>query len=140
MGVNITGKDIKLDVGKAHLILWDLAGQVKFQYIRRQLYLGAKAVLLIFDLTRPKTFESIRNWLKDVMSNLRAKTEPIAILCGNKVDLKEERAIPTEEGQNLARKINAINYIETSAKLGENIEAAFSTLVFQILRSQGLKI
>jgi small GTP-binding protein len=141
LGANIIRKDVNIEKVniKVRLILWDLAGQEKYSVIRSMYFQGCIGAFLVFDLTRFKTFENIKlKWYKDFKKYV--KKEGIYILVGNKVDLKDERAIPTEEGQNLAQRINAINYIETSAKSGENIEQTFSTLVFQILKNQGLKI
>ncbi len=133
MGVNITGKDVTLDRVKTHLVLWDLAGQVKFQQIRRQLYLGARGILLIFDLTRAKTFASIPNWLDDIKSNLRQKEEPIAILCGNKHDLIDQREVNAEEAKKLANLLK-LEYFETSALTGENIDEAFILIAKKLVK------
>jgi GTPase SAR1 family protein len=48
----------------------------------------------------------------------------IILLLGNKDDLKAEREVTTEEGQEFANKHNLI-FFETSAKSGHNIEEAF---------------
>jgi GTPase SAR1 family protein len=48
----------------------------------------------------------------------------IILLLGNKDDLKAEREVTTEEGQEFANKHNLI-FFETSAKTGHNIEEAF---------------
>ena len=52
-------------------------------------------------------------------------------------DLEDQRAVPIEEGQNFADEINASSFIETSAKLNENVDLAFKELVYQILRNHG---
>jgi len=132
MGVNITGKDVHFGGKKTHLVLWDLAGQVKFQFVRRQLYLGARAILLIFDLTRRKTFESIPNWLNDVKSSLRTNEDLIEILCGNKVDLEDEREITADEAKKLADLLK-LEYFETSALTGENIDEAFDLIARKLI-------
>jgi GTPase SAR1 family protein len=53
-----------------------------------------------------------------------AYTKMIILLLGNKDDLKAEREVTTEEGQEFANKHNLI-FFETSAKSGHNIEEAF---------------
>jgi GTPase SAR1 family protein len=53
-----------------------------------------------------------------------AYTKMIILLLGNKDDLKAEREVTTEEGQEFANKHNLI-FFETSAKTGHNIEEAF---------------
>lgn len=53
-----------------------------------------------------------------------AYSKMIIVLIGNKDDLKLEREVSTEEGQEFADKHNLL-FMETSAKTGHNIEAAF---------------
>jgi len=45
--------------------------------------------------------------------------------------------VSTERGQMLAKQIKASDFVETSAKYGDNVEKAFKNLVYQILRNFG---
>jgi len=132
MGVDITKKVVKFNSKKVFLILWDIAGQVKYKFMRRQFYDGAKAILLLFDVTRPITFESISDWYKDIKNNLKHSGELIVLLCGNKVDLIEKRKIKTEDANKLATELN-MKYLETSALTGQNIDNAFYFLAKEVL-------
>jgi small GTP-binding protein len=137
MGVDITKKEVKINDKMIYLVLWDIAGQVKYKLMRRQFYDGAKAILLLFDVTRPITFKSIPDWYKDIKVNLKHKGELIVLLCGNKVDLEEEREIKTEEAKKLADELNMV-YLETSALTGENIDEAFHFLATKVLEAFSL--
>ena len=53
-----------------------------------------------------------------------AYSKMIILLIGNKSDLKFEREVTTEEGQEFAEKHNLI-FFETSAKTSANVETAF---------------
>ena len=53
-----------------------------------------------------------------------AYSKMIILLIGNKTDLKFEREVTTEEGQEFADKNNLI-FFETSAKTAENVESSF---------------
>ncbi|MFX0043712.1 MAG: Rab family GTPase [Candidatus Hodarchaeota archaeon] len=141
LGANIVRKDVSLDNlnAKVRLIMWDLAGQEKYNVIRSMYFQGCVGALLVYDVTRYNTFDSINSkWLKDFKRYV--KKEGAYILIGNKTDLKEQRAVTTEKGKKLAEEINASEFVETSAKLGENIEEAFSLLVHQILKNHGVKV
>ncbi|GAH41871.1 unnamed protein product, partial [marine sediment metagenome] len=82
---------------------------------------GCVGALLVYDVTRHNTFETINSkWLKDFRKYV--KKEGTYILIGNKIDLKDERAVSTEDGEKYAKEIDASNFIETSAKYGENVE------------------
>ena len=60
------------------------------------------------------------------------QAEEVAILIvGNKKDLEEKRQVKSREGAELAKKYGA-DFIETSAKTGENIEEAFKRICFLI--------
>jgi len=138
LGANIIRKDVHVDEINAsvRLIMWDLAGQEKYNVIRSMYFQGCVGALLVYDVTRHNTFETINSkWLKDFRKYV--KKEGTYILIGNKIDLKDERVVSTEDGEKYAKEIDASNFIETSAKHGENVEHAFSNLVNQILKKLG---
>ena len=66
------------------------------------------------------------------MKNRNGDDVPVLII-GNKTDLEEKRAIPTEEGEELAKKLDC-DFIETSAKLNENVKEAFELLIRKMRR------
>jgi small GTP-binding protein len=141
LGANIVRKDVNLEETntKIRLIMWDLAGQEKYNVIRSMYFQGCEGALLVYDVTRYNTFDNIKSrWLRDFKKYIRK--EGVYVLIGNKTDLVDERAVPREKGEELAEKINASHFVETSAKLGENIEEAFLSLVKQILSNHGVSL
>jgi small GTP-binding protein len=141
LGANIVRKDISIDKvnAKVRLIMWDLAGQEKYNVIRSMYFQGCVGSLFVYDITRHNTFDNIETkWLRDFKNYVKKEGE--YVLIGNKKDLENQRLVLTEEGQKLADKINASDFIETSAKSGENVEKAFKNLVIQILRNYGEKL
>ena len=141
LGANIIRKDVFIEEinSKVRLIMWDLAGQEKYNVIRSMYFQGCVGALLVYDVTRPNTFELINSkWLMDFKKFI--KKEGTYILIGNKIDLSGQRVVSTEDGKKLANEIQASDFIETSAKLNQNVEAAFKNLVHQILRNHGESI
>ncbi|MFW9771164.1 MAG: Rab family GTPase [Candidatus Heimdallarchaeota archaeon] len=141
LGANIVRKDVDLSEINAQirLIMWDLAGQEKYNVIRSMYFQGCVGALVVYDITRYQTFENVESkWLKDFKKYV--KKEGAYVLIGNKIDLDVQRAVSKENGKELAEKIQASDFIETSAKYGENVEKAFKNLVFQILRNYGEKV
>ena len=143
LGANIIRKDVDIDGKdvntKIRLIMWDLAGQEKYSVIRSMYFQGCEGALLVYDVSRYNTFESIKSkWLRDFKKYIRK--EGVYILIGNKTDLTDQRVVPTEKGKDLAENIEASHFLETSAKMGENIEEAFLLLVKQILSNHGVNL
>jgi len=143
LGANIIRKDVDIDGEDGHtkirLIMWDLAGQEKYSVIRSMYFQGCEGALLVYDTTRYNTFDNIKSkWLRDFKKYIKKKG--VYILIGNKVDLNDQRVVPTEKGKDLAEDIQASHFIETSAKIGENIEEAFLLLVRQILSNHDVNV
>ncbi len=132
MGTNITEKSFRVKNRVIELVLWDLAGQSKFELMRKHFYQGSEAVILIFDLTNPKSFESITDWFGDIKDNLKLDHDLIGCIFGNKSDLTNEKKIGNNEAQKLASKLK-INYFETSALTGKNVENAFYMIAEKII-------
>ncbi len=139
LGANIVRKDVNLDGVKVRLIMWDLAGQEKYRVVRSMYFQGCEGALLVYDITRFNTLESIESkWLRDFKKYVKKKGA--FVLIGNKSDLEDKRVVTIERGKELATKIKASGFIETSAKARENIEEAFTLLVDQILDNHNVKI
>jgi len=132
LGVNMTRKDVQINNKKIVLVLWDLAGQMKFKLMRHSFYDGAKGILLLYDITRQDTFHNIASWYQDIKTNIKPESEPITVLCGNKKDLEDKRMVSMEDANNLANELN-IKFLETSALTGENIDQAFKYIATKLI-------
>jgi len=139
LGVNIVMKKLDYENAEIQLAIWDIAGQDKYDLTRKLFFEGCYGSLLVYDISRVSTFESIKTkWFKDFEKF--ARSDGVYILIGNKVDLKEQIMVPTEKGKELAEKLKAIDFLETSAKFGDNVERAFKKLVQQVLPKFGIEI
>ncbi|MHA1848970.1 MAG: GTP-binding protein [Promethearchaeota archaeon] len=118
------------------LQLWDLAGQPHFKAVRYPFYNGSSGIIYVFDVTRRETLENLRGWRKEVLKQVPEDTP--AVLLANKIDLKDDRVVTTEEGEELAREFGVAGYFETSAKSGVNVNTSFQTLARAILDSLDL--
>ncbi len=120
LALEIDGAEIQVT-----LQVWDLAGQPRFESVRQGFYRGARGGLLLYDVTRRRTFLNVDNWKEEAFKNLNGEI-PL-VLVANKVDLKDSRVVTPEEGEEYAKK-NGFIYVESSALTGENVEEAYSTL------------
>lgn len=134
LGVQVSHKIYRVNDKNIQLILWDLAGQAKFDVMRSAFYQGAKAVLIAFDLTNAASFLSIKNWYYDIMKHSELKYNLIGFVLGNKNDLISERVVSLTEATQLAN-IFKLGYFETSALTGENVDVAFNKLAETLLSS-----
>ncbi|MEX2715232.1 MAG: Rab family GTPase [Candidatus Sigynarchaeota archaeon] len=130
IGVNVTAKNLTYSDRKVKFAIWDIAGQTKFQKTRRHFYEGAQGVIIVFDLTRPDTFENIGKWYDDVKQSV--KNELPGIILGNKADLANDIMVSSEKIEKIAQKLR-LGYIETSALDGKNVNEAFLYLAAMLV-------
>mmetsp|Transcript_6327 Transcript_6327/g.12848 ORF Transcript_6327/g.12848 Transcript_6327/m.12848 type:complete len:212 (-) Transcript_6327:277-912(-) len=130
IGVEFGSKMVQIDSKPIKLQIWDTAGQEAFRSITRSYYRGAAGALLVYDVTRRETFESLATWLEDARQH--ANPNITIMLIGNKADLDSRRVISKEEGEQFARE-NGLVFLETSAKTAFNVEEAFNDTAKTIL-------
>ncbi|MCP4764469.1 MAG: GTP-binding protein [archaeon] len=143
LGASIIAKDMKYSTDEVNydvrLVMWDIAGQEKYESVRPLYFQGCIGAILTYDVTRLPSFQEIEEkWLKDFQTY--ASSNLSYLLIGNKIDLTEIRKVTKEDGKKLAEKIKATAYVETSAKTGENVENCFVSLIKEILTSVGEKV
>jgi small GTP-binding protein len=132
LGVNIVVKEIDELDAQIRLVIWDIAGQEKYVVSRKMFFQGVVGALFVYDVTRDESFRNVvSKWLID--ANEYGEQDLSYVLIGNKIDLESSRVVSTEMGKKLAEKINAADFVETSAKYGDNVEEAFKKLVNKVL-------
>lgn len=136
--VNLTAGDRNIELG-----LWDTAGQEEYDRLRPLSYANAQVFLICFSLVNPVSFENVSaKWYPEVMHFC---PEVPQILVGTKLDARNDQAITEklknqgqkpvslEQGQELARKIKAVKYMECSAKTSEGLKAVFDEAIKAVL-------
>ena len=130
IGLDYRLKNLQLKNGKnIKLQIWDTAGQDRFRAITKNYYKGAHGILLIYDVTSLQTYENVKNWITQIREE--ASPHIVIYIIGNKIDMVEERKIKTEEGKQLANEFH-LQFFETSAKTGQNVNETFDSLVNKI--------
>src|SRR5436309_12691853 len=135
IGTKVTKRDLRLELGNRtvdlSLMIWDVLGQKGYKGIQESAFRGARGVILVFDVTRPETFESFDEYW---VPRVRAVAGEIPmIIVGNKVDLVEGPKVAANDVAAVGKGHGMPTFV-SSAKTGENVEGAFlaiGTLVAQ---------
>lgn len=114
---------------------WDVAGQARFKAVRKMYYSGAAGIIVVFDVTRRRSFTELSKWIEEADESIGGRV-PI-LLVGNKTDLPD-RAVPADEAKKWAED-NGFLYLESSAKTGEGVADMFTVLA-EIMWSEARRI
>lgn len=130
IGVTISRKEMTLDnvAPLVRFLIWDLAGEERFSLLQTSYLQGTAGALIVCDLTRIVT--SSQSALEKYVERLREVSPKSSfILVGNKIDLipKHNVAYHDQELSLLSEKLGG-PYLVTSAKTGEGVENAFTSL------------
>ncbi|XP_032301126.1 rho-related GTP-binding protein RhoD [Coturnix japonica] len=114
----ISGKPAKIH-------LWDTAGQEDYDRLRPLSYQNTNVVLICFDVTSRSSYDNIlTKWYPEV--NHFCKDVPV-LLVGCKTDLRQGHHQPVtfQEGEAMARQVQAAAYLECSALQQDNVRDVF---------------
>ena len=132
IGTSFAVKTVDLGSVMVKLQIWDLAGQPHFGGVRPLFYQGSTGVIYVFSVTDRASFDHLSGWLEEARKN--AGNVP-GILIGNKSDLVDRRVVSREEAEAYAVQAGLL-YMETSAKLDENVGDAFRNVAITIIQSK----
>ena len=129
IGTKVTKKDLRIEApGKATdltFMIWDVLGQKGYKGIQESSFQGAKGALLVYDVTRQETAESLQEyWIPHLLEV--TETMPIVVV-GNKVDLADSGRNAQERLDDLKEALGVPGFL-SSAKTGQNVEAGFLAL------------
>ena len=138
---NSQGKDMEVDVQ-----LWDTAGQERFRSITTSYYKSSQGLLLMYDITKKDSFDSIENWIQSIKESLGEDEKYLIVLLGNKLDLANEnpdsRAVSAEDAEKLCKEKGIYWGGECSAKdfSEEQLKEIFTKYTQEIYKKVGVNI
>ncbi|NXQ90452.1 RAB38 protein, partial [Nyctibius grandis] len=140
IGVDFALKVLSWDAETVvRLQLWDIAGQERFGNMTRVYYREAMGAFIVFDVTRPATFEAVTKWKEDLDSKLvlpNGKPVPTVLLankCDQGIDVLMNNGIKMDQ---FCKENGFVGWFETSAKEDININEASRCLVKHIIASE----
>jgi small GTP-binding protein len=134
IGTDIFRKIVTVEGRRIALLIYDTAGQERFRNLVERYFIGAIGALMVYDITNRDSFDNLPTWSRQVDKHAG---ESLKIVIGNKIDLKDQRVVEEKEGQGMGKQLGA-EFIETSAKDGDNIENVFERIaLYAINRVRG---
>jgi len=137
IGTKITKKEVaiknpnKRTMTKVRMLVWDIMGQQGFRQMLQEAYFfGCQGVVAVCDITNRDTLPNLEDWVRAVYST--AGKVPIVLLA-NKSDLKKQAEFKLKDLKKFSSRYENSYAFLTSAKTGDNVELAFSTLGEEIL-------
>mmetsp|Transcript_23187 Transcript_23187/g.23838 ORF Transcript_23187/g.23838 Transcript_23187/m.23838 type:complete len:211 (+) Transcript_23187:50-682(+) len=121
---------------RVKVTIWDTAGQERFRTLTSSYYRGAQGIILVYDVTRKETFDSLSMWLQEVEQfSMGGGKDVVKLLVGNKVD--QPRSVSRDDAGEWA-KSRGMLFMEASAKTKEGIAQVFNEVVQKILENPTL--
>lgn len=121
----------KLKNKEFKLYFWDIGGQQDKLFANEYYFDQAYGAIIVFDLSNRKSFEDLDFWI----SKLKKLSGDVPyIIIGNKKDEKDRIAVTSEEVKKKTEELG-VEYIETSAKINENVIKAFELLAIKIINN-----
>jgi small GTP-binding protein len=128
IGVKVSRKVLAVpfdsQVAELTLLLWDLAGGEEFNTVRASYLRGAAGGILVCDLTRAPTLDSLSGYVQELH---RASPGARVIIAANKADLAGPQSVAQAQVADAAAHIGAPYYL-TSARTGDSVEDLFRHL------------
>ncbi|ORY96608.1 small GTPase superfamily [Syncephalastrum racemosum] len=125
-------QEVMVDGQEVELSLWDTAGQEEFDRLRSLSYADSHVVVICFSVDSRDSLENIPSrWMAEVSEHCpEAKVVLVALKCDlrdNEEFLKRKNISPVlyEEGLAVAKSINAVRYLECSAKHNRGVRECF---------------
>ncbi|XP_065867041.1 ras-related protein RABA5d-like [Euphorbia lathyris] len=137
IGVEFQTQSMEIDGKEVKAQIWDTAGQERFRAVTSAYYRGAVGALIVYDITRRTTFDSVGRWLEELKTH--SDTTVARMLVGNKLDLDNIRDVSVEEGKSLAE-AEGLFFMETSALDSTNVKKAFELVIRDIYNNVSRKV
>eukprot|EP01114_Cavostelium_apophysatum_P015041 TRINITY_DN4023_c0_g1_i1.p1 TRINITY_DN4023_c0_g1~~TRINITY_DN4023_c0_g1_i1.p1 ORF type:complete len:207 (-),score=24.02 TRINITY_DN4023_c0_g1_i1:43-663(-) len=132
IGASFMTKRMFLNNWKVKLQIWDTAGQERFRSMTPMYYRGANAAILVYDMTQAQSFESVKDWVRELNTNVN--DEIVIAIAGNKCDLVDKDGAISSQVKEYAESIDAMCF-ETSALTDRGVEDLFFAIAKRMIEN-----
>ena len=129
VGVKIDRKQVTVAGSEVNLLLWDLAGQDKFQGVQGSYLRGSAGIFFVVDGTRRETLDDLAG-LQDLVRGAVGSVPGVIAI--NKADLEDQWQLGQGDFDGLFGAGRHV--LKTSAKTGVGVNEAFLWLASQVLK------
>ena len=126
IGAAFLTKRVSINDNIINFEIWDTAGQERYHSLAPMYYRGAKAAIIVYDITSTHSFSRAKTWVLELRQQV-VNPDIVIVLAGNKSDLSSRRTVEYENA-NLYAEENGLLFMETSAKNGNNVNEVFLTI------------
>jgi len=143
IGAAFMVKNLTVDGVQIKLEIWDTAGQERYRSLAPMYYRGAAAAILVYDITRKSSFETMRKWVSELQK--QASPSIVLALAGNKCDLANHREVTQadldkylqelrkETNNGATKKEDSFIAVECSAKTSQGVNELFTDICRKLI-------
>jgi small GTP-binding protein len=116
---------VAIDYSEVALQVWDTAGQEMYRSLVPVYLRGARAALLVYDVTDVNSFGSLGHWFDILMDVVPAGASIYVV--ANKTDLENETVVVEEQAKQFAA-VHGAHFFKVSAITGIGTQALFEAV------------
>jgi len=144
IGAAFMVKNLQVDGVQIKLEIWDTAGQERYRSLAPMYYRGAAAAILVYDITRKSSFETMRKWVSELQK--QASPNIVLALAGNKCDLTSHREVTQADldkyvgelrketgAGTTSKKEDTVIAVECSAKTSQGVNELFTDICRKLI-------
>lgn len=140
IGVNFATKDIALNNHVVRFQIWFLSNLKRFEKVFNFYLAGTLGAIIMYDITNINSLNNVPKWIQTIRANrwIQSRGDIPIILVGNKKDLKRNRVVSNEQGDEIKEKCNLSLFMEISLITEEDVDLLFRELTNLILKKYSL--
>ena len=137
--MNLTANDKIIELG-----LWDTAGEGDFDRLQHLTYANADIFIVCYSISSEVSLDNIKcKWIPEIS---HYQPEVPYIIVGTKLDLRDDekaieyaaqygaKMVSYEQGKQLAKELNAMDYLECSSLTGKGVKTVFDQAICAALQ------